>query len=340
MLTKDVYEDLVDMLDQSYVGVPKTPELMKILRLQYTISEARLAVQVGLSGGKLNEISEKTAIEEGKLKSMLTTMADKGTMWISPGKDDPNYRATGVAGPGIVDTSAWGNVRFPHTVQVAKLLHKFQRDWAKEKLCNVASPVGRVWPGTSRLPQDAEPSENIAEVIKQSGHWSVSTCSCRLPHWIADPGNHCKHLLETCLLMGNLSRWCVEHGMARELTYDQAAELLRKCNEDGLVHTCDPLWNVCNCCTDCCVLLIGLREIGAPLLERSDFVAQIDEERCTACGTCADRCPVDAIDLDGFAAVKDDLCIGCGVCVSTCQAKSANLVRRPKVGQAQVSAQA
>jgi len=329
--TKDVYEQLADMLDQSPPGVPKTPSLMKLLRLQYTPKEAKLAVKVGLKSVKLDQIAEKTGIEKGKLKKMLNTMADKGTMWITPGEENPNYRATGVGGPGLIETGGWGNVRFPYSVQLLKALHKFQREFAIEKLSKVGFPMSRVWPATVALPEDAQPSENVAEVIKQAGYWSVSTCSCRLPHWIADPGNHCKHLLETCLLLGKLGRWCVEHGMAREITYDQAAELLRKCNEDGLVHTYDPNWAICNCCADCCVFFTGLRETGATTLQRSDFVARVSEETCNACNTCADRCPVDAITVDECAAVDEDLCLGCGVCVPTCETKSVSLVRRPKV---------
>ncbi|MCX6000527.1 MAG: 4Fe-4S binding protein, partial [Chloroflexi bacterium] len=101
-----------------------------------------------------------------------------------------------------------------------------------------------------------------------------------------------------------------------------------KCNEDGLVHTFDPSWAICNCCADCCVFFVGLKATGDRTLEPSHFVATVDQEMCNACGTCAERCPVDAIEIDSFAAVNSDVCLGCGVCVPTCTTETLRLVRR------------
>ena len=188
--------------------------------------------------------------------------------------------------------------------------------------------MARVWTTPEALPMDAKPDENVARLIREAGAWGVSTCSCRLPHWIADPGNHCNHLLETCLFMGDMARWGVEHGMCREITYDQVMEILRACNEDGLVHTYDPDDFICNCCSDCCVFHVGIRQTGARLLQASGFVARVDETTCSVCETCADRCPMDAIQVDAHATVDEDKCIGCGVCFPTCTTGSITFVRR------------
>nr|NJM04814.1 4Fe-4S binding protein [Desulfobacula sp.] len=46
----------------------------------------------------------------------------------------------------------------------------------------------------------------------------------------------------------------------------------------------------------------------------------IDEDACTGCGTCMERCPTDAIDIDdqGIARVDTSSCFGCGVCSRFC----------------------
>jgi len=44
----------------------------------------------------------------------------------------------------------------------------------------------------------------------------------------------------------------------------------------------------------------------------------IDEEKCTACGSCVDVCPVDALSINGKAKVNADECIDCGTCVDEC----------------------
>ena len=41
---------------------------------------------------KLDQIQERASIEREKLRKMLNTMADKGTMWISLREEAPNYR--------------------------------------------------------------------------------------------------------------------------------------------------------------------------------------------------------------------------------------------------------
>lgn len=328
MAEENVYEQLAEMIDrQDVVGVPKTASFLRILRLQLTPEEASLALQVGLTGARLEEISQRTGIEKGKLRKMLDTMADKGTIYIEPGKEDPIYKVVGSSAPGFTETGLWGNIRFPYTVELGKALYQFLKEWSEEKLCKLGFPFAPVWAGVTALPEDATPSENLAEVIKEAGHWSVSPCPCRLAHWLATPGDHCEHILETCLHLGDLSRWAVEHRLARQLSYEEAVELLRSCNEDGLVHTLDINSVVCNCCTDCCAIFHG-HKLGARVFIPSPFRAEIDGETCNLCETCAERCPVGAIKIEELALVNKDICIGCGVCVPACTTKSISLVRR------------
>ncbi len=52
----------------------------------------------------------------------------------------------------------------------------------------------------------------------------------------------------------------------------------------------------------------------------SDLKPEVDPGKCTACGTCLDRCPEGAIEKveKNKAFIHDDLCIGCGECVAFC----------------------
>ena len=64
---------------------------------------------------------------------------------------------------------------------------------------------------------------------------------------------------------------------------------------------------------------------------------QVNEERCSGCGSCKDACPASAIEMEiqerqvalfgpitssgvPIAHVKEDTCIGCGLCASSCPA--------------------
>jgi len=45
---------------------------------------------------------------------------------------------------------------------------------------------------------------------------------------------------------------------------------------------------------------------------------KINAEECTACGQCADVCPVDAITVDDVAKINAEECTDCGLCVDEC----------------------
>lgn len=73
---------------------------------------------------------------------------------------------------------------------------------------------------------------------------------------------------------------------------------------------------------------------------------EVNEERCSGCGSCRDACPHDAIEI-GFkerqialfgplsatnipiARLKEDACVGCGLCASTCPSDSI-VIQLPK----------
>ncbi len=326
---KDVYRQVAEMVDRDdVVGVPVTPAFLKVLSLQFTEKEAELALKVGLAGGNIECLAEKTGIDKDKLKTMLNAMADKGTVWIDPRSDDPQYRILGSSAPGLVETGIWGGIRFPYDVELGKALHEVVVEWAREKLCKLGFPFAPVWAHHEFLPKDAGPDESLAAFLGEQDYFSVSYCPCRLSHWLSDPGNHCDHMLETCLHTGDTARWCVEHGQGREITYEEALELLCKSNENGLVHTININGFICNCCVDCCPMFIGFHEMNTQTLIPSPFVPRVNDDECISCGNCAERCPVNAIKMNDVAEIDLGTCIGCGLCIPTCASESIRLERR------------
>ena len=328
MVIKDVYEDLYEMY--SIFNIYMVEDTIKeLMRAQFSPEEAELAVKVGFAGGTLNQLQEQTGVDKATLKPKLETMALKGTMWVDPGVEDPIYKVIILAGPGLVETGGWGNIKYPDSVRIMQALHRFEVDFATKWLPAVGAPVTRVWLTPAALPADATLEENVAELMKKAGPWGVSTCSCRLPHWIADPGNHCDFPVETCLFTGEMTKWGLEQNMCREITCEESLGIIRRCNELGMVHTHDPNEFLCNCCNDCCVMLMGQYRTGAQILSPSEFIPVVDEDSCSGCETCAERCPMDAITVEEVAAIDLDKCLGCGVCFPTCPTDSISFVRRP-----------
>ncbi len=329
MSGKNIYDELAKMIDEEDItgGMPATPSFLKLLRLQFTHTEAEMAVKIRTTGGTLDQLSEKLGMEKAKLEKKLMIMADKGTILYDPEEENPIYKAVAMTAGGLTETGLWGNIRFPYTVELGKVINQVSREHGEHSLSKLGFAYTPVWAAETTLPEDAQPSENLMEAVKEAGHWSVSMCPCRLSRALVKPDDPCKHMMETCVHTGALSRYAVKHGMARELTHDELGQVLRKCNEDGLVHTINLLGQICNCCEDCCPIF-GTYKMGVPTFERSPFMANVNEDECIECGLCGDRCPVDAITVKGVAAVDQEVCIGCGVCVTTCKPESMKLVRR------------
>ena len=127
-----------------------------------------------------------------------------------------------------------------------------------------------------------------------------------------DPDNEpCPHEKEVCLHFGKLGRYIVDHDMGREITKTETLEILSRCADAGLVHaisnTQRGMDTICNCCSCCCIFVrpIDLPEdVRREHHQPSSYQVAHDDETCIACGKCAKRCPVDAIELKGKKGVE------------------------------------
>jgi ferredoxin len=90
---------------------------------------------------------------------------------------------------------------------------------------------------------------------------------------------------------------------------------------------------MCNCCSDCCGVIGGLRAFGPGRTQGhvSNYMVRRDDELCTECGVCAERCTTRAQRMKEDKLVFDATrCVGCGLCVDTCSDKALKLHRLPE----------
>lgn len=67
----------------------------------------------------------------------------------------------------------------------------------------------------------------------------------------------------------------------------------------------------------------GIDAVQALLNSKATLLPKADHELCTACGTCVDQCPVEALSMgDGFPEVNPGVCIACFCCQEICPEKA------------------
>jgi ferredoxin len=171
--------------------------------------------------------------------------------------------------------------------------------------------------------------DHVREIINTTeGRITISSCMCR--EGAKGSGEQCKvtSRTETCMSFGDWSDHFIKLG-AREISKEEALEIIRQNEEDGLVlqpTNYQKLDFICSCCGCCCGVLKIQKSLPNPAAQWAhNYYAEVNADMCTACGICVDRCQVDAATLDevnGYAVINLDRCIGCGNCVANCPSEA------------------
>jgi len=175
--------------------------------------------------------------------------------------------------------------------------------------------------------------ENVKQILSKARTISIMDCSCRVKL------GHCDAPVNTCIDMNETAERNIRNGVAREITLDEALDVLKKTHEAGLVHMAlgqgefyEPgvINSVCSCCSCCCSILSGILRFGlAPHLLKSQAISVTDTSACTECGVCVDRCQFGAREMvNGSLSFNPELCFGCSLCVSTCPTNAITLVAK------------
>ena len=144
--------------------------------------------------------------------------------------------------------------------------------------------------------------ERLSYYLDKYDIFSVSPCSCRSSR--TSIGDGCGHLdEEMCIQMGKGAEHYIRTGRARQITREEALEITRRAEENGLMHDIPNIEEVgdsaaiCNCCACACFGLRAGLMFGARDAIRSNFAAEIDETKCVACAQCVEVCPGNALRL-------------------------------------------
>lgn len=178
------------------------------------------------------------------------------------------------------------------------------------------------------------PHHTMEMVIEKATDFAVCHCSCRMLASLR--GRPCDHPTEVCIKFDEVAEYAVARDLGRKISRDEAGSIIRKSEEEGLVHFVDnteeDIKHNCNCCGCACwnVGSVKRRKIPRDVIMATYFIRETDVDECIGCGECAESCPVDAVTMEEDSPVIDvEWCIGCGVCVDRCPTGAARIVLRP-----------
>jgi electron transport complex protein RnfB len=323
-----LYKKLARHLDNLPAGFPETGNGLELhlLRRLFTPVEAELAAHVTLIPEEADVIALRAGLPPDQTAVQLKEMALKGLIFSI---ERPNKSPLYMANQFVI--GIWEYHVQDLDLELIKDMNSylpplFKEAWRIPQLRTI--PVNRSL--TPKL--EVFTYENAEELIKRQKKIVVAPCICRRERTMAGEG--CSKPLESCLVFGLAADYYERNGLGRVISVPQAMEILHQADEMGLVlqpGNYQKAGNICCCCGCCCGVLRTLKQLPRPVDHiSSPFYAVSDPTTCTACGTCVDRCQMDAVAIEnGIATINLDRCIGCGLCVTTCSTESMTLIRKP-----------
>lgn len=337
-MTPEVYRRLAQYLDDLPGGFPATESGVELRLLQhlFTPEEAELTLHLTLIPEEAPVIALRAQLPAEEVAERLAEMERKGLIFSlhRPGKP-PQYAGSQFV-VGIYE------------YQVGKLDADLVRDF-EEYLPVLNQPeVWKKGPQLRTVPVgesldvqlDVLPYERAEALIGNHTRFSVAPCICRQEQAIL--GHECSKPRETCLSFGIAADYYTRNGLGRSISREEVLGILKQAEEAGLVlqpgNAREALF-MCTCCGCCCGVLRSLKRHPKPAsVVSTPFYAAVDPGLCDGCGTCTDRCQMEAIGPgdDLLATVNLDRCIGCGLCVTKCPTGAVHLVRKPDAEQSYV----
>ena len=297
------------------------------------------------------ELKEKTGMNDTNLMEMLNSIMDNGILMDVP-IENTNIMEYRLLAP-VADIFEFSLVRFDRPIEQKKKLALIYEKMFQEAIEMTQAnyegllpifkdnvPIfARIIPVEKELtvPQEKVlPFHEASKIIDEQDIISLSECPCKLERALIDEPCKTASDLNRCLHFGNVGRYFIEHDLGKSISRDEAKRVLKEADEEGLVHKTfhddfdlDKSENcICSCCKCCCILFQSYYRGILSFHTLTSYIAKLDESKCEGCGTCVDKCPIEAVTLvDGIAHDDEHKCIGCGVCVHHCPEKARTLER-------------
>ena len=307
----EVRENLIKLCEKINDGHYKiTPESAEYKLFEQWITDEQIAVMMALTSMKpsfVPIIARKAKLPVSRTRQILREITEIGlVVQVVVPKVNLEIYLLPPYTPGIFEFLLINEKFCLAHPEIAYAFHGHATTSQIEHAPNtpMGSGIMRVIPVESAIPADAQQIDNerVSKYIEDNdGHLSVTPCQCRRVRRLMGEGSG--DLDEgLCIFMGHVGDMFNRTGKGRPVSVEEAKALVAKCEARGCVHQITTLhqgetFAICNCMPESCLALGVSQYYNTPDTSRSNYVAEIDPEKCVACGQCTDRCANNAIQM-------------------------------------------
>ena len=337
---------------------PETGEGIPFLQYLFDNDEQAVAHYLEMPFGRVfseYEYAEESGLEVEECKAILEDLAQRGLLYRANRAGGPVYHHLAIAhgffeqsiprmyDPGFINamyTSYLGAPSMP----------------MQNALCG-ATPIYYAIPCDEQVVGDERvlPLNDYREIVERNDTIAILPCCCSLREDMRLYGDvppigseemkeyrngfDAGHNLERCMGFGEEAEYYLSIGAARQITKEEAYEILARGVDEGLVLQCGYTRNsefICQCHPDCCGVLGLYSAFGqeswdaSPIrFNVSNYMLAYDADTCIKCGACVTRCPMSAISMEDGIPTITGMCVRCGQCGLVCPVGARKLTARP-----------
>jgi len=316
----EVRENLVKLCERINDGHYKiTPDCAEYRVFEKWITDEQIALLMAIKGTmKVNflaNIAKRAGLEKEKARAMMHELTEIGLLvQVLIPKVNIELYLLPLYTPGIFEFLLINEKFCRAHPEIAYAFEQHATTSQIEHAMNTPMGAGimRVIPVESAIPKDAQQIDNekvSMYIEKNADHLCALPCQCRRVRKLMGQG--AGDLDESfCLFMGHPADMFINLGRGKKLTKEEAYELIKRTEDIGCVHQITTIeqgqtFAICNCQPESCLALGMTQYYNTPAASQSNYVAEIDKEKCVACGMCTDTCANNAIKMGQKLCTKN-----------------------------------
>ena len=279
--------------------------------------QADVALVMGLRKPRTIEyIAKKANLSVEKAHKLAMELAQIGVCKVYTDEKGKEVFMVQIYAPGILEMMVNNAESVKKYPQIGRAFEEYTRLRIAPIAPNLPMGTGmmRVIPIQSAIDGNMKsvPYEKLSYYLDKYDTFSLSDCSCRRSRRILNQG--CGHLeKDMCIQMGTGAEYYIRTGRGRQVSRKEVEEILKKAEEAGLMHQMPNIEGlgetaaICNCCACSCFAMRVATLFNTPDAIRSNYVSQVESNKCVACGQCVENCPTNALRLGQKLCTKTPL---------------------------------